>query len=85
VAGGGGGSHALNPLGWFKRPANLLREDLVCEVVIHIRPDGATRMYVSKIDAGPKMVADLAQIIIRSGLDFARQHGVHIKGEISNG
>jgi hypothetical protein len=75
----------VNPLGWLKRPANLLREDLVAEIIIHVRPDGATRMFVSKVDAGPKLVADLAQIIIRSGLDFARQHGVSIKGEISNG
>lgn len=63
----------------FSSPGDLLRDAILCEVVIHVMPDFSRRVYVSKIDAPPDVIAKIVESIVRSGVDLGAQHGITIQ------
>lgn len=60
-------------------PGNLLTQDILCEVVIHVMPDFSRRIYVSKLDTTPDVLAKIVESIVRSGVDLGAQHGITIQ------
>ncbi len=74
-------------LGWLRRLArlvwppmsNLLHEDVLCEIVIHVMPDFTRKVYVSKFMASPQTMARVVESIVRTGVDVGAQHGIQVQ------
>lgn len=58
---------------------DLLRDELLVEVVIHVLPDWTRKIYVSKFESTPQNVAKLVEGLIRSAMDIGQQHGVTVQ------
>lgn len=66
-------------LHWRPTPTrNLLAQDLLCEIVVHVLPDFSRRVYVSKVTAPPDVIAKLVESVIRAGVDLGQQHGITV-------
>src|SRR3990167_596165 len=58
---------------------NLLGSDILCEVTIHILSDFTRRVYVSKIQAPPAVLAKIVESVVRTGVDIGAQHGITVQ------
>ena len=59
-------------------PGELRGPGPLGEVVIHVMPDFSRRVYVSKLDTTPDVLAKIVESIVRSGVDLGAQHGITI-------
>ena len=60
---------------------NLLGSDILCEVTIHILSDFTRRVYVSKIQAPPAVLAKIVESVVRTGVDIGAQHGITVQSQ----
>lgn len=70
---------------FFTERRDLLGPALKAEFTFHFRHDGACLLYSSKLELTDRQeIGELVKGIINATLNFAQQHGVTIRGEISN-
>ena len=58
---------------------NLLSDDVLAEVIVHVMPDFSRKLYVSKLDTKPEVLARIVESVIRAGIDFGAAHGITIQ------
>ena len=74
----------LKPLTWpswlrLTPTKDLLRQSLVAEVVVHILPDGARKVYATKlITLQPPQIAKVIESTMAGAMDLGAQHGITV-------